>query len=112
MTQDNNLRKQIYNNMNFKATDELVEIWKTNNRLEWSDISFDIIKEIIEHRLGELPPQEEPITDERMARKILQNTKVVSLQTEEPTNPKDNALNKKPESKSSITILLLRLFSF
>jgi hypothetical protein len=54
---DNNLRKQIYGNMNLKETEDLVEIWQENDRKEWSDLAFDVIREILVNRLGELPIQ-------------------------------------------------------
>ena len=44
-----------------KETDDLLEIWITNDHVEWSDIAFDVVKEILEQRLVELPPQAEPI---------------------------------------------------
>ena len=31
------LRGQIYRNFKSKETDELLEIWKTNDRVEWSE---------------------------------------------------------------------------
>lgn len=66
---NNSLRQQIYDNMNLKATDELAAIWRTNNRFKWSDITFDVIREILKDRLGALPPQGKP--KEQIARKIL-----------------------------------------
>jgi hypothetical protein len=59
----NDFRRQIYNNFNLKETDELVEIWQTNDRVEWSDDTFGIIQEILQERLGELPSQNEPILE-------------------------------------------------
>lgn len=59
----NSLRKQIYNNLNLKETDELVEIWQKNDRVEWSEDTFSVIQEILQERLGELPPQDEPILE-------------------------------------------------
>lgn len=55
------LQKHIYNNLNLKETDELVEIWKTNDRVEWSEAAFDVLKEILEQRLSEIPSQNEPV---------------------------------------------------
>jgi hypothetical protein len=57
----NNLREEIYSNLNLKDTDELLEIWKTNDRVEWSDTAFDVLQEILAKRIGQLPPQDEPI---------------------------------------------------
>lgn len=59
----NSLRKQIYSNFNLKETDELVEIWQKNERVEWSEDTFNVIQEILQERLGELPPQNEPVLE-------------------------------------------------
>lgn len=56
-------RKQIYNNLNQKETDELVEIWQTNDRVEWREETFDVVREILLGRLGELPPQDVPVLE-------------------------------------------------
>jgi hypothetical protein len=55
------LREQIRNNLEMKDLYELLEIWKTNNRIEWSDTTFEVLKEILEERVGEVPLQNEPI---------------------------------------------------
>jgi hypothetical protein len=47
--------------LNTKDSDELLDIWQENDRVEWSDTAFDVIKEILIERLGEVPPQNEPI---------------------------------------------------
>ena len=57
----NDLHQQIYNSFNLKETEELVEIWQKNDRVEWSETTFDVLQEILQQRLGELPPQNEPI---------------------------------------------------
>jgi hypothetical protein len=49
--------------MNLKETDELVEIWETNDRVAWTELAFDVVQEILRNRLGELPPQNEPINE-------------------------------------------------
>ena len=51
------LHRQIYGNMNFKDTEELLEIWNKNNRAEWTDQAFDVVREILESRIGMLPSQ-------------------------------------------------------
>ncbi len=61
---DENLRDQIFNNMNIRETDELIEIWKANNVSEWSELAFDVVKEILIKRLGELPAQNKIETNE------------------------------------------------
>ena len=53
--------KQIYNELNLRETDELLNMWKENNRVEWSDETFDVIKEILKIRRVEIPEQDEPV---------------------------------------------------
>jgi hypothetical protein len=53
--------RQIYNTLNLKTTEELIEIWQTNDRVDWTDTAFDVIREILQERLGELPPQNDAI---------------------------------------------------
>jgi uncharacterized membrane protein YhaH (DUF805 family) len=55
------IRDEIYKTQDQKETSELLEIWKTNNRLEWSDVTFDLIQEILKGRGVDIPPQNEPI---------------------------------------------------
>lgn len=50
-------RQQIHNNLTFKATDELLEIWQSGDASEWEAGVFDIIQIILQERLGALPPQ-------------------------------------------------------
>ena len=47
--------------MALKETEELLEIWRANNRFEWSDAALDIVKEILTERGIELPAQHEPM---------------------------------------------------
>lgn len=56
-------RRMIYNTQNQKTTEELVEIWQTNDRVEWVDETFEIIEQILLDRLGELPPQNEAVLE-------------------------------------------------
>jgi hypothetical protein len=57
------LHMQVYNNLNLKETDELVEIWQKNDRVEWTEDTFNIIRDILLERLAELPLQDEPILE-------------------------------------------------
>jgi len=54
-----NLRDQIYNQLNLRDTEDLLEIWHTNDHEEWSDTAFEVIEDILIKRLGEIPSQEE-----------------------------------------------------
>jgi hypothetical protein len=58
---NSSLRSQIYSRMNLKETDELISIWQANNRTEWSEEAFEIIKEILIERGEQVPEQNEPI---------------------------------------------------
>jgi hypothetical protein len=57
---DEALDKQIYERMNLLETDKLTDIWAKNDRLEWSDLTFEVIKEILQGRSVALPPQNDP----------------------------------------------------
>src|SRR5688572_18652885 len=54
-------RRQVYNSLILKETDELLEIWEKNDRTDWSEFAFESIREILLERLGEVPPQNEPV---------------------------------------------------
>jgi len=58
---NNDFYKQIYNNLDLKETDELLEIWKTNDHTEWADEAFQAIKEILKKRNIDISEQDEPI---------------------------------------------------
>lgn len=51
------LRQQIYKSMDMKDTQELSEIWKANDRGQWSDQTFEVIEEILQNRNAEIPEQ-------------------------------------------------------
>ena len=55
------LRSQIHGNMNAKGTDELLDIWQTNNRTAWSDEAFEVIKDILQERGVTPAEQNEPV---------------------------------------------------
>src|SRR5436309_767166 len=57
----NDFRTEMYNMLKLKETDELVEIWIKNDRVERSALVFDVIREILQERLGEILPQDEPV---------------------------------------------------
>jgi hypothetical protein len=56
-------RRQIYNELNLRETDDLLEIWKENDRVEWSNETFEVIEEILKNRRVEIPQQDEPIRE-------------------------------------------------
>ena len=58
---NDNLRDQIYNQLYLRDTEDLLEIWHTNDHEEWSDTAFEVIEDILIKRLGEIPSQEEVV---------------------------------------------------
>jgi hypothetical protein len=74
------LYDSVYNRLQEKDTAELLEIWKKNNRNEWSDIAFSIINDILLERLGsEPPPQGGPFEEEAEEETFLDIDKIASL---------------------------------
>src|SRR4030067_158190 len=65
------LREQIRNNLILKDTYELLEIWRVNNHVVWSDLTFEVLREILRDRIREIPPQDEPILEDE---EIVQDT--------------------------------------
>ena len=57
-------RRQIYNELNLRETEDLLEIWKENDRVEWSNETFEVIEEILKNRKVEIPQQDEPIHED------------------------------------------------
>ncbi|HEX2997720.1 MAG TPA: hypothetical protein VHP14_23055, partial [Anaerolineales bacterium] len=55
------LRQQIYGALNTKETEELLDIWQTNNRGEWSDEAFEVVERLLKERGVEIPQQDEPV---------------------------------------------------
>ena len=54
---DETRREQIYNNLNSRVTEDLIEIWQERDTDEWEEETFEIVREILLARLGYLPPQ-------------------------------------------------------
>ena len=61
----NSLREQNFKSLNLKETDELLEIWKTNDRTEWSDTAFEVIEALLNERIGQIPSQNEPVFEHK-----------------------------------------------
>lgn len=58
------LRAQIRSSQNQKQTDELIEIWQRHDLNEWSELTFDVIRDILIERQVELPAQGKPSEQE------------------------------------------------
>ncbi len=57
---DEKLMESIRKNMKLKSTEELLKIWEENDRIEWTEETFEAIKKILLERGETLPPQKEP----------------------------------------------------
>jgi hypothetical protein len=55
MNNSDNLRNQIYNNMQLKTTEELMSILEQDDHEEWTDTAFEVVKKILIQRTGRLP---------------------------------------------------------
>ena len=58
------LRKQIRSRLNLLETDELINIWHTNDHVAWTDLAFDVIQEILIERIGEPPSQDKLVAND------------------------------------------------
>lgn len=52
-----NQRERIYESLVLKETEDLLDIWQFGKIDEWDEIVFEVIKEILVDRLGDVPPQ-------------------------------------------------------
>lgn len=52
------MKVQIQDSLRIRETDELLEIWRRADHEEWTDLTFEVVKEILQERLGEIPAQE------------------------------------------------------
>jgi Tfp pilus assembly protein PilF len=51
------LRKEIYNTLRLRETEDLLDIWQKRDLDEWQPEVFDIIQQILFERVGSAPPQ-------------------------------------------------------
>lgn len=95
------LRQQIYKELNLRETEDLLEIWRTNDHEDWSDTAFEVIKEILTERLGEIPPQgisgEEQLEEENLEDDALEDWEAKLLDDEN-----------QPELYNTLEVLRLR----
>ena len=97
------LRDQIRNSLKLKDIYELLEIWRTNNRTEWSDTTFEVLKEILEERIGEVPLQNEPILE------IKDNAPANKVDDENLEEWKANLLDREDQPELYNTLDVLKL---
>jgi len=62
MNSDQNLERvqQIRATLEDRDSEDLLDIWRTNDREEWSPETFEAIREILIARNASIPPQNEP----------------------------------------------------
>ena len=58
------LQRQIMERMREKETEELISIWREDNRDEWRPEAFEAVETILIERLGKLPEREEPAQED------------------------------------------------
>ena len=78
----NNLRKSVFENMQFLSTEELIDIWIENNPEEWTPTAFEVIEEILKARGKTLPKQK--LASEILAEKEENNELVEDNEEENP----------------------------
>lgn len=59
------IREEIRRNFKEKPTEELMEIWKKNDRNQWSDTTFEVIQALLNERGIDFRPQEVPKQQEK-----------------------------------------------
>ena len=50
------MREVIYNNLKLRETEDLLEIWTKKEQGEWTDLAIEVVGELLQERLGYLPP--------------------------------------------------------
>ena len=61
----------IRNNLEIKPTEELLQIWQDEEDFSWEEIVYEFIEQILQERLGEVPPR----TKKRHAQDVLTKSK-------------------------------------
>jgi len=51
------MHRQIFNHLNLRETEDLVEVWQEHDAAQWSTAAFDVIQDILRQRLVQLPPR-------------------------------------------------------
>jgi hypothetical protein len=54
------VKEQIARSLRARETEELLQIWKENDRSQWTDLAIGVAGEILQERLGEVPAQDTP----------------------------------------------------
>jgi hypothetical protein len=71
---------QVYARLNERETDDLLKIWEENDRNMWTETAFQAIHNILQERLGSVPPQKEaPPKKITRARPLIKSDRIISL---------------------------------
>ena len=92
MEDEEYLRGQIYNSLRLKETEELIEMLQIHDTELWMDMAFEVAKEILQERLGEVPAQGDAVWSQlENARKNGKATE--ALPAEESTSQPEKRLS-------------------
>lgn len=116
---NDNLNKQIRERLNLKTTGELLEIWLTNDHVDWSDAAFATIKEILAERGEDIPEQADPIYEHieevdtvKEFRFTSGEMKIIEAKDQpELYDPLDVLLIKKRIEQAAVASIVLTIFS-
>lgn len=83
------LRKQIYNNLNLRDTEDLLEIWQVHDAGAWQPEVFAIVAEILTERLGYPPPPPSADEIQRLEAAVQSGEEVEPEEAEADFEPQD-----------------------
>ncbi len=72
--QESELLQSIRHSMQSKSSEELLAIWRKNDRNEWSDEAFSIIHDILFERFGNVPEQNSDSRTRRRSKRAKEKT--------------------------------------
>ncbi len=64
------LRTQIYNNLIIRDTEDLLEIWQSEDETAWSEETLEIVQEILIERLGEVPAASRQMQEKQILARV------------------------------------------
>jgi hypothetical protein len=79
---DSSLRRRIFESMQEMDTKELLSIWTKNNRQEWSAEAFEVIREILQERTGNVPEQGAPTSQVQPEEQVAQKAAIERVEKE------------------------------
>jgi len=104
-TMNNEMVEQVRRKMEEKDTEELLAIWRKNDKEEWTEEAFEAICQILSARGESLPLQREEDNIDLEKEHQVQSPKSASYTPSEREATKSNGEAKQPPSKSTSKIL-------